>query len=193
MFIRSDRLFLRPGWAEDWQDLAAAIADRAVVRNLARAPWPYRGEHAREFLADTPDPVAPRFLVTLPGPGGAPIIGGAGLQRLENGAADAVELGYWIAPAHWGRGYAGEAVRAVLSVARALGHRRVVARHFVDNQASGRVLEKAGFQRTGHVYECFSAGRGLAYPVREYAIALDRPAGCGDDDDDGPMIRKRAA
>lgn len=192
MFIRSERLFLRPGWAEDWQELTAAIADRSVVRNLARAPWPYHGKDAQAFLALASEAGTPRFLVTLPGADGAPIIGGAGLHREAGHGADEVELGYWIAPNYWGQGYASEAVRAVLSVARSLGHSRVVARHFVDNHASGRVLEKAGFQRTGQVYECFSEGRGLAYPVREYAITLEGPVGCGDDDDDA-MIRKRAA
>ena len=40
MFIRSKRLFLRPGWPEDWTELYTAINDEGVVRNLASAPWP---------------------------------------------------------------------------------------------------------------------------------------------------------
>ena len=42
MFARTERLLLRPGWAEDAPALARAIADEQVVRNLATAPWPYR-------------------------------------------------------------------------------------------------------------------------------------------------------
>ena len=38
MFFRSERLFLRPGWPEDWDELTARIADPAIVRNLATAP-----------------------------------------------------------------------------------------------------------------------------------------------------------
>src|SRR5690606_28343339 len=58
MFARTDRLLLRPGWAEDAPALHAAIAEPAVVRNLARAPWPYRLTDAQAFLAgaDTPLP-----------------------------------------------------------------------------------------------------------------------------------------
>ena len=40
MFARTERLLLRPGWAEDAPALARAIADEQVVRNLATAPWP---------------------------------------------------------------------------------------------------------------------------------------------------------
>lgn len=189
MFIRSERLFLRPGWAEDWQELTVAMADRSVAGNRAQAPWPCRGKDAQAFLAMRPNMDLPTFLVTLPGPGGAPIIGVAGLHRRD----DAVELGYWIAPQHWGQGYASETVRCVLAVAQALGHRRVFARHFVDNKASGRVLEKAGFRRTGRVFNGFGEGRGVACPMREYAIALDRPSGCDNDPADGAMARRHAA
>jgi hypothetical protein len=41
MFARTERLLLRPGWAEDAPALRQAIADEMVVRNLAVAPWPY--------------------------------------------------------------------------------------------------------------------------------------------------------
>ena len=35
MFIRSERLFLRPGWPEDWAEVLTAINDEGVVCNLA--------------------------------------------------------------------------------------------------------------------------------------------------------------
>ena len=67
MFIRSERLFLRPGWPEDWQELEPLIADEKVVRNLASAPWAYTGEDARRFLETPQGLLLPRFLVTVPG------------------------------------------------------------------------------------------------------------------------------
>ena len=57
MFARTERLLLRPGWAEDAPALARAIADEAIVRNLATAPWPYGIDDARDKIAkdaDTP-------------------------------------------------------------------------------------------------------------------------------------------
>jgi hypothetical protein len=40
MFTRTERLLLRPGWAEVAPALAATFADERIVRNLATAPWP---------------------------------------------------------------------------------------------------------------------------------------------------------
>jgi RimJ/RimL family protein N-acetyltransferase len=113
----------------------------------------------------------PNFFVTLDGK----VIGSAGLGRKDDGG---VELGYWIARPYWGRGYATEAARAVLEIARLLGHGRVLAGHFVDNPASGRVLRKAGFRPLGGTRRRFSAARGLEVESVEYAADL---AARGDD------------
>lgn len=178
MFIRSERLFLRPAWPEDFEETFALINDEAVVRHLATAPWPYTIEDARAFLARPQEPLLPSFFVTLPAAQGARVIGSIGLGRDR----DDVELGYWIAPAWWGNGYATEAARAVLNLARALGHRRVVAGHFTDNPASGRVLRKVGFRPTGEMRIRYSAGRGGAAPSLSYAIDLGAPCDCDRDD-----------
>ena len=182
MFIRSERLFLRPAWPEDWEELLARIADEKIVCNLAKAPWPYRAEHARDFAAKRQDKCRPHFLVTLPATG--ELIGSVGLAP---GDAEAAELGYWIARAQWGKGYAPEAARAVLRLARTLGHERLVAGHFVDNPASGRVLAKIGFRPTGRVLPRFSAGRGREVDSVEYAIALGSPSDCDGVDADVAM------
>lgn len=176
MFIRSERLFLRPGWPEEWAELLAAINDERVVRNLARAPWPYTADDARAFLVQPSERMLPRFFITLPTADGAKLVGSVGLG-LDDGE---INLGYWIARPYWGQGYASEAARAVLSQARALGHRRIVAHHFTDNPASGRVLAKAGFKPTGERRIRYSAGRqGVAMSVG-YAIALETPSDCDD-------------
>lgn len=187
MFIRSERLFLRPAWPEDWAELHAAIDDEGVVRNLARAPWPYRADDARWFVNRQQDPRHPDFLVTLPGADGTRIIGCAGIAPGEQGA---VELGYWIARDQWGRGYATEAARAVLTVARALGHGRIEASHFLDNPASGRVLRKLGFVPTGEHRPRRSEGRGSVVTSVVYQIHLGEAGnGDGGGDDREPMRR----
>jgi RimJ/RimL family protein N-acetyltransferase len=166
MFHRSERLFLRPAWPEDWEAVYRGIADEGVVMNLARAPWPYTPENAREFVSRPQDPRYPGFLIELPGASGRQVIGCIGLaDRGED-----VELGYWLARPWWGHGYGTEAGRGVLTIARLLGHRRLAAAHFVDNPASGRVLRKLGFRPTGVVRPHHSVGRGRETPAAEYAL-----------------------
>lgn len=166
MFHRSERLFLRPAFSEDWAAIKACLgADEGIVRNLAHAPWPYGDDAARAFAALVQDPRLPHFLVTLPGVG---VIGSAGLGEHEG----APELGYWIAREHWGCGYATEAARAVLRIARTLGHRRIMAGHFTDNPASGRVLAKLGFVATGRITRRCNVARGAQAQSVEYALDL---------------------
>jgi RimJ/RimL family protein N-acetyltransferase len=166
VFHRSERLFLRPAFPEDCGAILAGIGEESIVRNLARAPWPYTMDDARNFAALPQDQRLPHFLVTVPGNG---VIGSAGMGEHEGEP----ELGYWIAREHWGRGYATEAAGAVLRIARTLGHRRVVAGHFTDNPASGRVLRKLGFIPTGRPGKRFSLARGQMVESVEYALDLE--------------------
>jgi len=182
MFLRTERLFLRPAWLEDAPELARAIGQEPVVRMLARVPWPYREDHARAWIGMSQDPRLPSLLVTLPDEGGR-IVGGCGLHEKAGHA----EVGYWIAPDRWGRGYATEALQGLLSLARVAGHRRIVGRHAVDNPASGRVLRKAGFRPTGQARAFHSLGRGMTVEAPEYALDLAE----ADGPQDAPM-RKAA-
>ena len=169
MFARTERLLLRPGWAEDAPALAAAIADEMIVRNLAVVPWPYSLRDAEAFLAAPRDPVLPSMLVFERTDGEPQLIGLCGLGRRPSGA---VELGYWISRPQWGRGYATEAGEALVDIARALGIERLEASHFLDNPASGRVLEKLGFQSTGMIAPRLSCARGMEIPARYFRLEL---------------------
>jgi len=169
MFYRSERLFLRPAFPEDSREIYRGICDAGVIAMLSSAPWPYHPADAEQYCAMPADVRAPRFVVTLPGEKGAPIVGTVGFKHADGG----LEFGYWIARDHWGRGYATEAGRGALEVARALGRSRVLAGHYVDNPASGRVLRKLGFRETGEVRPTFCAARGGELVLaRRYALEL---------------------
>ncbi|HEX2763385.1 MAG TPA: GNAT family N-acetyltransferase [Allosphingosinicella sp.] len=171
MFARTERLLLRPGWREDAPALFRAIGEEAVVRNLASPPWPYLLEHAEASLATERKPGEPSLLIFLRGGGAPELIGAIGFGRR---ASDETELGYWIARPHWGRGYATEAGRALLAAAReSLRVPRLGAGHFLDNPASGRVLEKLGFRPTGVIVPHYSAGRGEHVPCHRFELRLD--------------------
>lgn len=171
MFIRSERLMLRPIFPEDWREIFHGIADESIVRMLARAPWPYTADHARTYCSRRRDPGEMQFVITLPGDTGAPVIGAIGLEAEQAGKP--LQLGYWIARAWQGQGYITEAVAAVLQTARALGVQRAEAGHFEDNPASGRVLMKCGFVPTGDSVPAACAGRGgELVGVRRYVAKL---------------------
>ena len=169
MFARTERLLLRPGWAEDASALAAAIADETIVRNLSTAPWPFTLRDAEAYLARPRDPVLPSLLV-FERSGGAPrLVGGCGLGRRPSGS---VEMGYWIARPHWGRGFATEACSALIAMGRALGLRQLEGSHFLDNPASGRVLDKLGFKPTGIIAPRMSCARGTQAQARLMRLTL---------------------
>lgn len=169
MFARTERLLLRPGWAEDASALASAIADESIVRNLATAPWPYGLEEAKAFLDAPKDPVLPTFLLLRRTDGDPELVGCAGFSRLPSGAVD---IGYWIARRHWGQGYATEAGRQLIEIARTLRLCRLEAAHFIDNPASGRVLEKLGFRPTGRTAPRHSCARGTAQLCKLFTLEL---------------------
>lgn len=183
MFVRTQRLTLRPGWPEDAAALAEAIGHETVVRNLSRAPWPYPVEAAETFLAGFDDPAEPRFLVFEHRDGAVRLIGGMGLSAWQD---EPNELGYWLTPDAWGRGFATEAGRALLQAARARGIRRVTAGHFIDNPASGQVLRKLGFRPTGKLVTLYSRGRGCDVGSARYEIDLSE-GDCGGDGKDARM------
>jgi RimJ/RimL family protein N-acetyltransferase len=169
MFARTERLLLRPSWPEDAGELHQAIADEGIVRNLARAPWPYTAEEAVRFATMNHDETYPAFLLMLRTDNAPRLIGACGIGEHKGEA----ELGYWIARPYWGLGFASEAGRAVMAIARAIGHQKLVAGHFTDNPASGSVLRKLGFKNTGRSEQRHSKGRGEAMTCALYERSLE--------------------
>mgnify|MGYP005832407319 CR=1 FL=1 len=84
---------------------------------------------------------------------GQTIVGDAGFKGRP--AADGtVEIGYETAPAYRRRGYATEAVRALVGWAFTQpAVKRVIAECALDNDSSTRVLAKTGFQLTDRTNE----------------------------------------
>ncbi|CAN5391559.1 hypothetical protein BH09PSE4_BH09PSE4_01270 [soil metagenome] len=171
MFARTKRLTLRPGWAEDAPALAQAIGHEEVVTKLARAPWPYGVEEARDFLSIPRGPHEPNFMILEHKAGGPMLIGGIGIISEAGGEQ---QLGYWLTPQAWGQGLATEAGKVVVDMARhALGLRRLHAWHFIDNPASGSVLRKLGFRATGRTELRHSLARGGETPGAMLELDLE--------------------
>lgn len=98
MFMRSERLFLRPAWPEDRDEIQKATACGILADAILRGCAP--GGVQSHFLITVPTMEAP-----------ASVIGVIALNGPD----------LWIAPAHRGQGYAREAARAVRGTAAMLG------------------------------------------------------------------------
>ena len=173
MFARTERLLLRPGWGEDAPALTTAIGNEAIVLNLAKVPWPYDVRDAEAYLNRDRSEGEADFLIFMRTRGAPRLIGGIGI------ASDDLDmvLGYWIVPSCWGLGFASEAGRAVIELAQhSLRIDRIVGRHFVDNPASGRVLEKLGFVSDGTIDRLYSEARGADAPAHRYTMDLKQIA-----------------
>ena len=92
-----------------------------------------------------------QLVITLPEDGRA--IGSCGIRRKPENDLEA-DIGYELAPNHWGRGYATEAALAVVGFGfRELGLHRISSWCIADNIASARVLEKIGLRLEGRLRE----------------------------------------
>jgi RimJ/RimL family protein N-acetyltransferase len=147
--LTTDRLLLRRFDLGDAEDFFAYRSDAGVTRFQG---WkPENVEEMRHFIAgqaeiapDTPDTW---FQLAVCLRAGGELIGDCGL-RFPLRETWQAEIGYTIAPRHQRRGYALEAVRALLAfLFDTLGKHRVYASLDPRNTASVRLLERLGMRR----------------------------------------------
>jgi RimJ/RimL family protein N-acetyltransferase len=165
--IRTERLQLRPLRSSDAEPLLAQFANWEVVRWLGTPPWPYTLDDARGFIAlqVSRQPAATGYLAITCDDA---LIGGveAGSRRAVGTDADPSPiLGYWLAQSHWGHGYMTEAAGAyVARLFAATALDTIYSGAFVGNEASLRVQDKLGFERTGEALVfCRPRGEKLAH------------------------------
>lgn len=146
--IETDRLILRPWQDSDAEALFRYASDPDVG---PRAGWPPHKdiEESRRVIWDifTNDRT---WAVTLRETG--EVIGCMGYfihgeSNIPIGEEDA-EIGYWIAKPYWNRGIATEALRAMIDYCfNVKGFLTLWSDFFIDNPASGRVMEKCELQK----------------------------------------------
>lgn len=153
--ILTPRLRIRPFRDSDLEAFLAYRNDPEVARYQG---WslPYARESALEFLTEMKDkqPTPGEWLqlsIELRSTGET--IGDLAFHLMKSDPRQAY-LGYSLSRAHWGQGYASEAVRALLGyLFRERDLHRIVAECDVDNTASQKLLERLGFRREAHLVE----------------------------------------
>jgi RimJ/RimL family protein N-acetyltransferase len=140
--LRTARLRLRLFRPDDAAAFVALAGDPAVARMTSDIPCPLTHAEAAPWLRREPGEV--RFALEYQGR----LVGGVGYFLRPSGVG---ELGFWICRDMWGQGLATEAGIAVVEYGFTQGKVPALSSsHFIDNPASGRVLEKLGFTSTGH-------------------------------------------
>ena len=156
----TERLSLRPFVAADALMVEDLAGDRAIADTTLNIPHPYPegagalwiATHSQAF--DNGEGIT---LAVCKSNETDRIIGAVGIGIDPPHARG--ELGYWIAVAEWGNGYATEASRALIGFAfGTLGLHRIQARHFMRNPSSGRVMQKLGMKFEGINREAFRKG-----------------------------------
>jgi RimJ/RimL family protein N-acetyltransferase len=154
--LDTPRLILRPFQDEDLEPFQAYRSDPLVARYQG---WeaPYSRQQAEAFVREVKKarPGVPgewyQFAIQRrQGPG---LIGDCACHVFYADPRQA-EIGFTLARAFQGMGYATEAVQRLLAyLFAALGLHRVTATCDVRNQASARLLERVGMRREAHFIE----------------------------------------
>jgi len=180
--LQTQRLTLRKPVMADAIAVTELANDRRIAENTRRLPHPYSQDDAEQFVGSLQDEAATDavFLIELD----YRPIGMVGIDWRE---PDAPELGYWLGVAHWGRGFATEAVRAAIDYTfEEFAIDQLIAGARVANPASRNILEKCGFQWTGvqlHRFEaigsstpvdCFRLTRGVWSSLKNWASSTRR-------------------
>ena len=186
--LRTERLVLRGFEARDLEPLLALHGHPDAVRYV---PFPPRDRAevqqvlerkrlSRGFAAD-----GDRLELAVTCTDGTFV--GDVMLALRSAEHQTLEVGYIFSPGHGGRGYATEAVRALLDLAFGrLGARRVVARVDARNLASRALLERLGVRQEAFLVENEWFKGELSSEVDYAVLAREWPAGRPSDRAAGP-------
>lgn len=160
--LDAGRVRLRPWRADDvgtvwsvfqdpdvrlWNGGGVATRDDAVALLARRIDWS-PGDHASWAVVDAVTDA---------------VLGSVSVHSIDLDQNDA-EIGYWTVPAARGRGIAALAVDAACRWAfGTLPVDRIELCHAIENVASGRVAEKAGFTYEGHCRRSYRYGDGVKH------------------------------
>ena len=174
---RTPRLVLRAWRDDDLAPFAALNADPAVMRHL---PAPLGRAESDALAARIRAGIAERgfglWAVEVPGVAAFAGFVGLSVPRFEAAFTPCVEVGWRLARAHWGRGYATEAAAAALDLAFGpLGLGEVVSFTAPANRASRAVMARLGMRRDpadDFEHPMLPAG----HPLRPHVLYRTTPA-----------------
>ncbi len=150
----ADGFFLSGVKWRDQEALVEHLQAPAIARNTLSIPFPYTEQDAEAWIEERvshrrQQPVETTFAIRDPD---GRLIGAVGAGNFDVGSSHRTNVGYWLATPYWNRGITTEAVRRFATYAFAkLQVVRLTAEVMVGNNASVRVLQKAGFMQEGRL------------------------------------------
>ncbi len=155
MKIETERLLLREFKRADWSTVYEYQNDPRYLQYYAWAERNKRDvEHFVEmFIEQQQESPRTKYQLVVELKKDSQLIGNCGI-RMRSHAAEEADIGFEIAPAHWGQGLATEAANAMVAFGfTQLKVHRVSSWCIAENAASGRVLEKLGLRQEGRLRE----------------------------------------
>ena len=182
--METDRITLRPWRDSDAETLFKWASDPDVG---PRAGWaPHKSvEESLEIIRTVFNDVLCTWAIELKETGEA--IGAMGYGPSCECDLPAREgeplIGYWVAKPYWNQGICTEALRLMLDhIRQTTDIKSLISGHFVDNPASGRVMEKCGFIPTGETCIDEKQYQGKGRPIRvlrlEIRTNMDKMIAC---------------
>ncbi len=167
--LEAERIKLRPMQISDAALVACYANDERIAQMTTSIPFPLPLDAAEEFVSEAiaEDRSVDVWSIDGSKSGGSTLLGVISLKYLDRNQS---EVGYWVAPEFWNRGYAREAL-AVLLDGNPHANHSVVASVFQDNKASARLLASTGFAWLGEA-EAFSLSRAAHVPTWTYLKSL---------------------
>ena len=173
VILESDRIKLRPWRESDAPALFKYASDPEVG---PRAGWPpHKSEKESQEVIRTVFHNDTTWAIELKETGEA--IGAMGYGPSCDCDLPAREgeplTGYWVAKPYWNRGICTEALQLMLEhIRRTTDIKSLISGHFIDNPASGRVMEKCGFVPTGETVIDENQYQGSNHPIRVLRLKL---------------------
>jgi RimJ/RimL family protein N-acetyltransferase len=155
MRIETERLVLREFHEDDWPAILAYWSDPRYQRFYSPSTNIERSvrELVGRFVAAQAEQPRRTWQLAIVDPVDGRLLGNAGVRVNDPVLAEG-NIGYELAPKHWGRGYATEAARAMLDFGFVgLQLHRIWAECVADNVASAHVLEKLGLRQEARFRE----------------------------------------
>ena len=149
--IETERLILREFEIDDWQAVLAYQRDHRYQQfySFSERTETEAQDFVQKFLSQQSESPRRKYQLAVTIAGTDEVIGTCGIRRKAENDKEA-DIGFELAPWHWGNGFATEAAQSIVQFGfDELELHKISSKCIAENIASARVLENVGLRREG--------------------------------------------